>query len=78
MNDTFRPITLADGEVTTFRIYNRWGQEVYNGDEAHGNGWDGTFKGVAQPAAVYIYTIVYQKASDPEPKSAKGQLTLIR
>lgn len=78
VNDNFRPVMLTDEEVSTFRIYNRWGQEVYNGDEAHGDGWDGTFKGVAQPGAVYIYTIVYQKASDPEPKSAKGQLTLIR
>jgi gliding motility-associated-like protein len=78
INDTFRPVMLADDEVSTFRVYNRWGQEVYNGDEAHGDGWDGTYKGVAQPAAVYIYVIVYQKASDPEPKSSKGQFTLIR
>jgi gliding motility-associated-like protein len=78
INDTFRPVMLADDEVTTFRIYNRWGQEVYNGDEAHGNGWDGTFKGVAQPTETYVYMIVYQKASDPAPKSAKGEFTLIR
>ena len=78
INDTFRPVMLADDEVSTFRVFNRWGQEVYNGDEAHGNGWDGTYKGVPQPTGVYIYTIVYQKASDPAPKSSKGQLTLIR
>lgn len=78
INDTFRPVMLADDEVTTFRVYNRWGQEVYNGDETHGNGWDGTWNGVAQPTEVYIYVIVYQKASDPEPRSAKGEFTLIR
>ncbi|CAA6823376.1 MAG: internalin, putative [uncultured Aureispira sp.] len=78
INDTFRPVMLTNDEVSTFIIYNRWGQIVYNGSEAHGNGWDGTFKGVAQPTGAYIYTIVYQKASDPEPRSIKGQLTLIR
>jgi gliding motility-associated-like protein len=78
INDTFRPVILADDEVSTFIIYNRWGQVVYNGGEAHGNGWDGTFKGVAQPIGTYIYVLVYQKASDPEPRSAKGQFTLMR
>jgi gliding motility-associated-like protein len=78
INDAFRPIILADNEVSTFRVFNRWGQEVFNGDESHGDGWDGTFNGVPQPAGVYIYMIVYQKASDPAPKSSKGQLTLIR
>jgi gliding motility-associated-like protein len=78
INDTFRPVMLADDEVITFRVYNRWGQEVYNGDEAHGNGWDGTFKGVPQPTEVYIYVIVYQKASNPEPRNTKGQFTLMR
>lgn len=78
LNNTFRPVMLSDNIVQVFRVYNRWGQEVYNGDEAHGDGWDGTFQGVAQPSDVYIYVIVYQRPSDAEPVTVRGEVTLIR
>ncbi|MCH2021910.1 MAG: gliding motility-associated C-terminal domain-containing protein [Saprospiraceae bacterium] len=78
VNDYFAPITLSDNEVTTFRIFNRWGQLVYNGDESHGNGWDGKLNGVDQPIDSYIYLVIYQKASDPEPITVRGEFTLLR
>ncbi|WP_052594370.1 T9SS type B sorting domain-containing protein [Aureispira sp. CCB-QB1] len=78
INDTFRPVTLADEEISSFRIFNRWGQEIYNGDTSHGDGWDGTVNGVPQPTEVYIYMIVYKKASDPDTRTVKGEFTLIR
>lgn len=78
INDTFRPVMLANDEVKVFRIYNRWGQEIFNGDQDHLNGWDGTYQGVPQPTEVYLYLIEYQKESDPEPITTKGEFTLIR
>ena len=69
---------LSDNVVQTFRVYNRWSQEVYNGDEAHGTGWDGTFQGVEQPADVYIYVLVYQRPNDAESITVRGEVTLIR
>jgi gliding motility-associated-like protein len=78
VNDFFRPTFLADEEVTSFRIFNRWGQVVYNGDANHGDGWDGTYQGVPQPAEVYIYIITYKRASEPEERQIKGEMTLIR
>jgi gliding motility-associated-like protein len=78
INDYFAPITLLDNEVTTFRIFNRWGQLVYNGDEIHGNGWDGKLNGVEQPIDSYLFLVIYQKASDPEPITVRGEFTLLR
>lgn len=78
INDTFRPVMLSDEEVVRFRIYNRWGQEVYNGDEAHGMGWDGTIGGAEQAADTYIYIISFQRASDPTLQERRGEFQLIR
>ncbi len=78
VNDLFRPTFLSDEEVTTFRVFNRWGQEVYNGDENHGEGWDGTYQGTEQPTEVYIYVITYKRASEPTEREIRGEVTLIR
>lgn len=78
VNKYFRPVTLSDAEIQVFRVYNRWGQEVYNGDETQGSGWDGTYLGVPQAKDVYVYVLVYQRGSDPEPITVRGEVTLIR
>jgi len=77
-NETFRPVTLTDDEVTTFLIYNRWGQIVFDGSDVHGEGWDGTYLGVPQAVDVYMYFLVYQKSGASEPTNVRGRFTLIR
>jgi gliding motility-associated-like protein len=59
-----------------FRIYNRWGQLVFESDDA-ATGWDGTFKGVVQPMDVYAYTLEAE-FSDGTRTNKKGSITLIR
>jgi len=50
-------------ELTAFRIYNRWGEEVHNcscNDMMNGSsccGWDGTYRGEPAPQAVYTYYV---------------------
>jgi gliding motility-associated-like protein len=60
----------------TFRIYNRWGQPVF---ETHNRteGWDGTFKGVLQPMDVYVYTLEVEFTDGTKAKK-QGDITLIR
>jgi gliding motility-associated-like protein len=60
----------------TFRIYNRWGQVVFQSEDP-GIGWDGTFKGVVQPMDVYSYTLEAE-FSDGRHEHKKGDITLIR
>jgi gliding motility-associated-like protein len=60
----------------TFRIYNRWGQVVFESNNPN-FGWDGTFKGVPQPMDVYAYTLE-AIFFDGTRTSKKGDITLIR
>jgi len=60
----------------TFRIYNRWGQLVFQTNDPN-QGWDGTFKGIQQAMDVYAYTVEAQ-FFDGSKTSLKGDITLIR
>jgi gliding motility-associated-like protein len=59
VNDFFLPRQSLAGGLTTFkmRIYNRWGQQVYETERTDGRGWDGKLNGVDQPLGVYLYFI---------------------
>ena len=59
-----------------FRIYNRWGQQVYMGTDPKA-GWDGTLDGVPQPMEVYTYT-VDADLIDHHNVKLKGNITLLR
>jgi len=60
----------------TFRVYNRWGEKVFetsNADEP----WDGSFRGQMMGTDVFAYT-VYAKLSSREDFILKGNISLIR
>ena len=78
LNDLFRPVNLDASSIMLFRIYNRFGQEVYNGDELPNGGWDGTLGGIPQPTEVYIYVLTFQRQSDATATTIRGQVSLIR
>ncbi len=82
VNDTYGPFIPAAMQgiytVTAMRIYDRWGNLVYNGTA----NWDGTFNNVLQPAETYIYyvTINGPNQSDPSQNvdfNLVGSFTLI-
>jgi gliding motility-associated-like protein len=60
----------------TFRIYNRWGQQVFESNSQY-IGWDGTYRGTLQPMDVYGYTLEAEY-SDGTRATKKGDITLIR
>ena len=64
--------------IMEFRIliYNRWGQCVYESDDATGC-WDGTFRGTPCLAGVYTYTC-HIKCFGGVENDIKGDITLIR
>ena len=75
INDVFRAI--APGIQTNyFRIFNRWGRLMFQTNNTS-NGWDGTYLGVPQPTAVYVWIIKGLKVSG-EIVELKGTVTLIR
>lgn len=75
-NDVFRPIPIGLKQINYFKVFNRWGQLVFSTTEQN-KGWDGTFKGRAQDAAVFVWIA---EGIDYEDKkiTQKGIVTLIR
>ena len=76
MNDTFSPIATGTNVVTEFRIFNRWGQVVYE-NETPETGWNGMYKEKFAPADVYAYVVKYTDPTGAEVV-VKGDVTLVR
>lgn len=60
-----------------WRIYNRWGQLVYQSQNRKQQGWDGTFKGKLQTMDVYSYTLDVE-FTDGKKLRKTGDITLLR
>lgn len=75
LNDYFGPVTGASIEVLQFKIFNRWGSEVFN--ENNVQGWDGTADGKAAVSDVYVYMIEYISGNGNR-ESLSGDVTLVR
>jgi gliding motility-associated-like protein len=75
-NDIFRPIPV--GVVTTeyFRVFNRYGQVMFETNQ-YLKGWDGTYKGVPQPVGNYVW-VVKGKARSGKVIEMKGNVVLVR
>ncbi|PWH86454.1 DUF7948 domain-containing protein [Brumimicrobium oceani] len=63
-------------EEVTFKIYNRWGEMVYESTSMH-EGWDGTFRGKLLDPDVYDYYLEGY-CIDGQEFLIKGNITLIR
>jgi gliding motility-associated-like protein len=68
MNDTFYPVLAAGSRVTTFRIYNRWGELVYNNPS---QGWDGLYGDKPQATDTYLYFVTVES---PDPNDATKKI----
>ena len=75
-NDEFKVVNLTFQKVLEFRVFNRWGQEIFNTTDPK-KGWDGKWKGVDQDMAAYNY-IIRVAYPDGYVETYKGDVTLIR
>ncbi|MCX6319596.1 MAG: gliding motility-associated C-terminal domain-containing protein [Bacteroidetes bacterium] len=75
-NDYFYPILIGIRQLHYFRVYNRWGQLVYDMPPGH-RGWDGMLKGIQQNPDVYIW-MVEGLGADKKVHFQKGTVMLIR
>jgi gliding motility-associated-like protein len=55
-NDKLFPLTVNIRQIIYFRIFNRWGQLVFETNKI-GHGWNGIFKGNPQVSDVYTWTL---------------------
>jgi len=74
-NDVFymRGENIKEASIS---IYNRWGEKVFETQDKSA-GWDGTYKGKACPADVYIFHVSVTFA-DGVTEHRKGNVTLVR
>jgi gliding motility-associated-like protein len=75
-NDRLFPMTANLREIKYFRIFNRWGQLVFE-TNVLGQGWDGVFKGKPQGTDTYTWTAEAIGINGRRYKSA-GNSLLIR
>lgn len=73
VNDFFVPIPRGVAELDYFRIYNRWGQMLFEGQN-----WEEGWSGADQDIGVYVYTIRYKLSSESEFRVESGSVNLIR
>ncbi len=75
INDVIGPIYKGPVVIVSYKIYNRWGQLLYEGSGSDVK-WDGKFKGDDQPQGSYVYSLEYKMKG--ETKSKVGGITLIK
>jgi gliding motility-associated-like protein len=76
-NERLYPELVNIASLQYFRVYNRWGQLVYETRSMSTTGWDGTFNGVKQPMDTYTWFAV---GTDKNGKvvTANGQTLLMK
>jgi gliding motility-associated-like protein len=80
-NDVFYPRGKGVYGIRTLRIFNRWGEMVFQKSNFNPNdvsaGWDGTYKGAALTPDVYVWTVDVV-CDNSYVLSFKGNVTLIK
>lgn len=80
-NDRLRVHGLPLTRVDVFRVYDRWGEMLFEDVDfpvnAPDRGWDGTFRNQPMPAGVYLWQAIAIFPDDSEAIYS-GQTTLIR
>ncbi|NCX96570.1 MAG: gliding motility-associated C-terminal domain-containing protein [Chitinophagia bacterium] len=80
-NDVFYPRGIGVDKVKAFRIYNRWGQLVFERQNfeinSTSNAWDGTYGGAPPKPDVYVY-LLEADCDTGEPLFLKGDVTIIK
>jgi gliding motility-associated-like protein len=74
-NDRFRVANLSFQRLQEFRVFNRWGQEVFAATD--NKGWDGTWKGRPQDVGTYQY-VIRVAFPDGFVETYKGDVTLVK
>lgn len=75
-NDVFKP-GYGDNIVSySMEIYNRWSQKIFTSEQIN-KGWDGKYKGMLQPAGVYVWVIHYRVFNNSMEYIEKGTVMMI-
>ena len=78
-NQTFQPIFTAgfDPFDWTIRIYNRWGQVIFESNDPE-QGWDGTYNGKLVQDGTYVWTVEYKTIASDERRTDTGHVNVTK
>ena len=76
LNDVFRVRGGKLDKVQEFRIFNRWGREIFTTRDMN-LGWDGKFKGIPQDSGTFFYLIRMARPNGTVV-TLKGEFILMR
>ena len=76
VNDTYRIIPEPQLRQTSLKIYNRWGEIIYNSNEIFE--WDGNVNGQKQAVDYYTWTAEFEHRNTKEITMQSGTFNLIR
>jgi gliding motility-associated-like protein len=77
LNDTFWPHNALKAEELEFKVFNRWGQLVFQ-SKSWRDRWNGKINGVLQDSGVYVWFLSYTHKDTKQKVFEKGTVTLIR
>jgi gliding motility-associated-like protein len=82
INDRFYISGKGISNISMFRVFNRWGQLIYEKANITTNdpssGWDGTYKGYVLPPDVFYYQVIGQCELGGEPFTYNGDISIVR
>lgn len=76
VNDEFKIIKRGIATLNYFRIFNRWGNLVFETKDIN-EGWNGDYKGVPQPVGVFVYQVEAMTQGGKVVRK-QGNVTLLR
>ncbi len=77
LNDFFQPHNALKADNYEFKVYNRWGQLVFQSRNWREK-WDGKINGAYQTTGVFVWMLSYTHRDTRKQVFRKGTVTLIR
>jgi len=75
INDALTVLVYDASRIISFRIFDRWGDLVYDGNSSNYS-WDGNFNNKEMPIGTYVYILDYLE--DDERKMMQGNILLVK
>lgn len=77
-NRTFHIINnLGLAEIQSLKVFNRWGEPVFDSSRDGKTEWDGYYQGKLQPMGNYVYIASVKIPGTGEIKNVEGNVTLL-
>lgn len=77
LNDLLLPRIIGYSQISSFNIYNRWGERVFGTTNENAPAWDGSYNSRPAEMGTYFWHMVLQNQLG-EQVEAKGDVLLIR